>query len=187
MKKWIALALVLASLLALGAYVAAGPFLAMNGIRTALAEQDVAKLSRHIDFPALRVSLKAQVEDAMARRLASETQSSLLGAFAASLAGNAMGGGIDAMVTPLGIGALMQGDALWKRALGETVGGDAYAPPVPFNPLRDAVPRYESPSRFTATVVDQQGAPMVFVFRRQGLTWKLADIRLPLAGPTPQN
>jgi hypothetical protein len=68
MKKWIALALVLASLLALGAYVAAGPFLAMNGIRTALAEQDAAKLSRHIDFPALRVSLKAQVEDAMARR-----------------------------------------------------------------------------------------------------------------------
>jgi hypothetical protein len=178
MKKWIALAL--AVLLALGAYVAAGPYLAINGIRAALAEQDAGRLSRHIDFPALRVSLKAQLEDAMARRLASETQSTLLGAFAASLARNAMGGGVDMMVNPLGIGALMQGHSLWKRSVGDTVGGDTYGRPTPADPLREAVHRYESPSRFTATVLDPQGDPIVFVFRRQGLTWKLADIRLPL-------
>ena len=40
--------------------------------------------------------------------------------------------------------------------------------------------RYESPSRFTATVLDEDGKPMVFVFKRNGLRWKLADIRLPI-------
>ena len=178
MKKWIALAVVL--LLALGGYVAAGPYLAMNGIRQALAEQDTGQLERHVDFPALRVSLKAQLEDKLARSVGSGVQSNLFGAFALSLAGNAVGRGVDTMVTPLGIGALLQGRGLWKKSIGETADGDTYGKPVPADPLREAVRRYESPSRFTATVTDEDGDPVVFVFKRNGLRWKLADIRLPM-------
>lgn len=178
MKKWIALAVIL--LLALGGYVAAGPYLAINGIRTALAEQDTGKLEKHVDFPALRVSLKAQAEDALARRAGSDVQSSLFGAIALSVAGDVLGSGVDAMVTPLGIGALLQGRSMWKKSLGETVDGDTYGKPVPADPLKNAEHRYESPSRFTATVRDEDGRPVVFVFKRNGLHWKLADIRLPL-------
>lgn len=178
MKKWIALALVL--LLAVGAYVAAGPYLAINGIRQALAEQDTGKLARHVDFPAVRVSLKAQLEDAMARRIGSDTQSSLMGAIAMGLGRSLMGASVDAMVTPMGIGALLQGRNMWKQSMGETVNGDTYGPAVPADPLASAVHRYESPSRFTATVLDEDGDPVSFVFKRDGLQWKLADIRLPL-------
>ena len=178
MKKWIALAVIL--LLALGGYVAAGPYLAINGIRTALAEQDTGKLEKHVDFPALRVSLKAQAEDALARRAGSDLQSNLFGAIALSVAGDMLGSGVDAMVTPLGIGALLQGRSMWKKSLGETVDGDTYGKPVPADPLKNAEHRYESPSRFTATVRDEDGKPVVFVFKRNGLSWKLADIRLPL-------
>ena len=178
MKKWIALALVL--LLALGGYVAAGPYLAINGIREALAEQDTGKLERHVDFPALRVSIRAQLEDAMARRAGSDVSSNLFGAFALSVASNLLGTGVDAMVTPLGIGALLQGRTMWKKSVGDTVDGDTYGEAVPADPLKQAEHRYESPSRFTATVRDEDGDPVVFVFKRSGLTWKLADIRLPL-------
>ncbi|MEO6103720.1 MAG: DUF2939 domain-containing protein [Pseudoxanthomonas sp.] len=178
MKKWIALALVI--LIALVGYVAAGPYLAINGIRQALAEQDTGKLERHVDFPALRVSIKAQVQDSLARRAGSEAQSNLFGAIALSIAGSALGSGVDAMVTPLGIGALLQGRSMWKQSLGETVDGDTYGKAVPADPLKDAEHHYESPSRFTATVHDENGKPMVFVFKRTGLRWKLADIRLPL-------
>lgn len=178
MKKWIALAVIL--LLALGGYVAAGPYLAINGIRTTLAEQDTGKLEKHVDFPALRVSLKAQAEDALARRAGSDLQSNLFGAIALSVAGDVLGSGVDAMVTPLGIGALLQGRSMWKKSLGETVDGDTYGKPVPADPLKNAEHRYESPSRFTATVRDEDGKPVVFVFKRNGLHWKLADIRLPL-------
>ena len=178
MKKWIALTVVL--LLALGAYVVAGPYLAINGIREALAEQDTAKLEKHVDFPALRVSLKAQVEDSLARRAGSEVQSNLFGAIALSVAGNLLGSGVDAMVTPLGIGALLQGRSMWKKSIGDTVDGDTYGKPVPADPLKNAEHHYESLSRFTATVHDDDGKPVVFVFQRNGLHWKLADIRLPL-------
>ena len=105
MKKWIALTVVL--LLALGAYVVAGPYLAINGIRTALIEQDTGRLERHVDFPALRVSIKAQMQDKLARRTG-DMQSNLAGAFALSIANNFVGSGVDAMVTPLGIGALLR-------------------------------------------------------------------------------
>ena len=177
MKKWIALTVVL--LLALGAYVVAGPYLAINGIRTALIEQDTGRLERHVDFPALRVSIKAQMQDKLARRTG-DMQSNLAGAFALSIANNFVGSGVDAMVTPLGIGALLQGRSLWKKSLGETVDGDSYSKAVPVDPLKQAVRRYESPSRFTATVLDEDVKPMVFVFKRNGLRWKLADIRLPI-------
>jgi hypothetical protein len=178
MRKWIALALVL--LLALGGYVAAGPYLAIRGIQQALKDQDVSALSDHVDFAALRVSFRAQLEDALARRAGSEMQSSLLGQLGLSLGNRVVGLGVDAMVTPVGVAALLQGRSVWKRALGETANGDTYGPPAPVEPLKQAEHRYASLSRFTATTYDQAGAPTVFVFTRQGLRWQLTDIRLPL-------
>jgi len=178
MKKWIALVLVV--VLAVVGYVAAGPYLAIQGIRTALAEQDTAKLERHVDFPSLRVNLRAQFEDYLARRAGPELQSNLFGAFALSVANNLITSGVDTLVTPLGIGALLQGRSSWKKATGQTIGGDSYAPAVPADPLREASHHYESLSRFTATVHDDDGDPVVFVFTRQGLRWRLTDIRLPL-------
>ena len=139
--------------------------------------QNLVLLSQ--DFPALRVSIKAQMQDKLARRTG-DMQSNLAGAFALSIANNFVGSGVDAMVTPLGIGALLQGRSLWKKTLGETADGDSYSKAVPVDPLKQAVRRYESPSRFTATVLDEDGKPMVFVFKRNGLRWKLADIRLPV-------
>lgn len=178
MKRWIALVLVV--LLGLAAYVGAGPYLAIHGIRTVLAEQDTGRLQRHVDFPALRVNLRAQVEDAVARRAGPDVGGNLVGAAALSIANRVLGRGVDMLVTPMGIAALLEGRATWKRAIGDTVGGDTYAPPVPADPLKQARHRYESPSRFTATVHDADGDPVVFVFSRQGLRWRLTDIRLPL-------
>ncbi len=61
MKKWIAL-LVLAVILMIG-YVAAVPFLTVNAIRNAVQSNNTAALSRHVDFVAVRRSLKAQVDE----------------------------------------------------------------------------------------------------------------------------
>ena len=180
MKKPLVIGLLLAAIVALASYVAAGPYLALHGIRTALAEQDTARLERHVDFPALRVNLRAQVEDHLARQAGPDVSSNLFGAAALSLANQVLGRGVDTLVTPMGIAAVLQGRATWKRAVGETVGGDTYAPAVPAEPLKQAEHRYESLSRFTATVQDDDGDPVVFVLTRQGLRWRLTDIRLPL-------
>lgn len=178
MKKWL-LAVILVLLVVAG-YVVAGPYLALHSINNAVQQRDAAKLSRHVDFPLLRVNLKAQLNDYVVRRAGPNLQSSLFGAAALGIAGSLAGAGVDTLVTPVGIGALMQGQGLWKRAIGDTVGGDTYAPPAPAEPLREARHRYESSSRFTATVYSDDGQPLVFVLSRQGLRWKLTNIILPL-------
>lgn len=177
MKKWIWLpAMVLAAVLT---YVAAGPYLTISAIREAVKTEDARALARQVDFPALRTSLKTQLTDHLVREAGPEVQAGLFGAFGLRLASSLVGGVVDAMVTPVGLGAMMEGRKVWNR-------GSNIAPPSRGEtgqqpqPLRDAVQRYESPSRFTATVQDDSGRPVVFVLTRNGLRWKLSDIRLPL-------
>ncbi|MEO5963111.1 MAG: DUF2939 domain-containing protein [Thermomonas sp.] len=180
MKKWL---LVFALLLAaVAAYVAAGPYLAINGIRKALAAQDVAALERHVDFPTLRLNMKAHVEDYIARKGGGIAESGgLLGAIGMQIAGGLGNTAVDTMVTPLGIGALLQGHSTWMRASGQTVDGDTYGDPRPADPLKDATHHYESLSRFIATVPNDQGQPVTVVFQRTGLRWRLSDIQLDTA------
>lgn len=190
MKKW--LWLIVALLIALVAYVGAGPYLTVRAIRSAIERQDATALSKQVDFPALRTSLKAQLTDRMVREAGPDVQSSTFGAIGLSLAGGLIGGVVDAMVTPTGLGALIEGRKVWKRvddgfssspepvvAPADSSAAPATSPVAP-RPFDGAKYRYESLSRFTATVQDDSGRPIQFVMTRDGLNWKLSDIRLPL-------
>ncbi|MCD9027638.1 DUF2939 domain-containing protein [Luteimonas sp. BDR2-5] len=160
------------------AYTAAGPFLTINAIRAAVQAEDSRALSKQVDFPALRQSLRLQLADAMVRGAGADVQSSLLGAIGLQLAGSAVGSGVDLMVNPVGLSALMRGRRIWNLSTGAPLlddGGDATQTDL----LADARYRYHSPSRFTATVRDDRGRPIVFVLTRKGIGWKLSDIRLP--------
>ncbi len=173
MKKGIALATVL--LVALVVYVFVGPYLSVRAIRRAVVAQDAAALAKQIDFPALRSSLKAQVEDRMVRNAGADIQASTLGAFGLKIAGAVADTTVDAMVTPTGLGALIQGHILYKRFDDGLSSSEPSSP----EPLHDASYKYESPSRFVATTHDSHGRPMVFVLTRHGLQWQLSDIQLP--------
>jgi len=182
MKKWL-LPTVAVLLVLLAGYVAAGPWLAIHGIGKAIEQRDAARLSRYVDFPALRVNLKAQLDDQLVRRAGSGLQSSLFGAVALGVAGRLTGAAVDVMVTPTGVAALLQGHDVWKRATGDTADGDTWGPPAPARPLQSAHGRYESLSRFTATRQLEDGSEVVFVLSRQGLRWRLTDIALPRDAP----
>ena len=179
MKKWLVLAL--AALIALAAYVVGGPYLAINGVRNAIRQQDTAALARHVDFPVLRGNLRAQVDDYLLRQAGADVQRNVFGAIALQVAGGIAGGAVDTLMTPTGIGAVLGGRSLWHRSSGGGIDrSDSYAHNAPRDPLQGARYRYESTSRFTATVADRSGDPVVFVLSREGLRWKLTDIRLPL-------
>jgi hypothetical protein len=187
MKKWLALFLVI--LFVVAGYVAAGPYLTVRAIKSALREQDADALSEQVDFPALRASLKAQLLDAMVREAGEDVQANPLGAFALTMGTGLINASVEAMVTPVGLAGVMEGRKLWsnardsfRRPTTDAQGAPVAAP----EPLRDARYRYESLSRFTATVEDDSGKPLVFVLRRDGLNWKLADIRLPLTETPPR-
>lgn len=178
MKRWFWLpAVVLALLLA---YAAAGPFLTVHAIREAVQAQDAAALSRQVDFPALRGSLKAQLADRLAREAGADAQDNPFAAFGLRLANGAIGGLVEAMVTPAGLGAVMEGRKVWDRASGvPPPPGDAATGAGAHAPLQDPQYRCESLSRVTATVRDAEGRPLVFVLTRHGLRWTLSDLRLP--------
>jgi Protein of unknown function (DUF2939). len=169
-------ALLLAALLAVGAYVAAGPWITVHAIRDAIEANDSAALSERVDFPALRSSLKRQLADRLIRAAGPELQSNALAALGIGIATGASSMAVDATVNPLGLAALMQGRAIWRQV------GDDFVPPDPAvpaqRPFQDARYQYESPSRFTATVHGEDGRPLVFILTRQGLHWRLTDIRL---------
>lgn len=176
MKKWIWLAAAL--LLALGAYVAAGPYLTIRAIQQAVQEDDTRALARQVDFPALRSSLKLQLDDYLVRSAGADAQGSALGQIGLRIASGVAGGAVDAMVTPVGLAAMMEGRRVWRRVDVRALPQSA-SEPAP-KPLQGAEHRYESLSRFTATVHDDTGRPVVFVLTRDGLRWRLSDIRLPL-------
>ena len=175
MKKPVVIVALVA--LALVAWVAAGPWLTVNAIKDALREQDSTALAEQVDFPALRASLKHQLADRLVRGAGTEVQSSALGAIGLRMATGATSMAVEATVNPLGLGALMEGRAVWRRV------GDDFSPPAPGGsdrePLRDASYRYESASRFSITVPGASGGPLVFILTRQGLRWRLTDVRLP--------
>lgn len=179
MKRWW-WTLPLLAMLALAAYVVAGPWLTIRGIDQAIAERDVPGLARHVDFPTLRVNLKAQLDDAMVRRAGIDAQSSMFGALALQAIGGVSNLAVDTMVTPAGVAALLQGRMLWKRASGDTIGGDTWSDTTPDHPLREAELHYLSTRRVTATVQTEAGTAIVLVLTRDGLHWKLSDIILPL-------
>ena len=166
-------------------HVATGPYRTLASIRTAIADDDASALAAHVDFPALRASLKDQLRDRLARGYGDRASGSTVGLLALGAAGHAVDGAVEVMVTPLGLGALMQGRMMWQGAR------DAFDPPpaaddastaTATGPLDTAEHRFESASRFTATFPDEDGRPVVLVLSRQGLDWRLTDIRLPRAG-----
>ena len=133
----------------------------------------------------MRGNLKAQLDDYVLRQAGPDMQSNPFGAIALRLAGGLSGGAVDALLTPAGIGAVMEGRNLWQRGTGAGIDrSDSYAHSAPPDPLKDARFRYESTSSFTATVADNSGDPVVFVLSREGMRWRLSDIRLPLLRPT---
>lgn len=175
--------LLLGVLLLLVAAWASGPYLTVRGLAQAIETRDTAKLDRYVDFPMLRANLRAQLDDYVVRRAGPDVQSNLIGALLLSASQRLSGTAVDALVTPTGIDAVLEGHTLWKRASNDLESPDTYAGPRKPRPLQGAEHHFESLSRFTATTHTPQGEPVVFVLQRSGLRWKLVDIRLPLGTP----
>ncbi|WP_297831778.1 DUF2939 domain-containing protein [Thermomonas sp.] len=178
--KW-GLALVVAALLAVLGYVAAGPWLAINGIRKITASGNVAELWRFVDFDQLRASVGPQIRERIARQLLERVGSSEQPQTLAQVTELIGKRPIDALSSPEGIQHLLRNNILTPTPAPSAAGSGAAANATrpPSDPLKDAVTHFESASLFTATVPNADGKPLVFEFRRDGLSWKLTGLRLP--------
>lgn len=173
--KWL-LAVAALILLVLLAFVVAGPWLAINGIRNVVASGDYGELWRFVDFDRLREHVRPQLQARIARGIIERAGAGSTTAAIAAVTDLISKPAIDAMVSPLGVATLLRGTALARQVNGPK---DPDGKPRAVDPLKGATTGYVSPSLFTATVQNAEGQPVVFEFRRSGLGWKLTGIDLP--------
>ena len=173
--KWL-LAIVALILLALLAFVAAGPWLAINGIRNVVASGNYGELWRFVDFDRLRDNVRPQIQARIARGIIERTGQGNTTDAITGVTDLLSRPAIDALVSPVGVATLLRGTALARQISG---GKDADGEARAVDPLKGAKTGYVSPSLFTATVQNAEGQPVVFEFSRTGLSWKLTGYRLP--------
>jgi len=144
------------------------PYLVLWRMRGAVERGDAAAISAHVNFPLLRENLKGSLSAAMTQR--SERQSSAgVSAFGALLAGAIVEPMVDAMVTPEAVAKMMRGQK-------PTQNGAAALPTELATDMG-----YEDLSTFVVTTKrPEQPDGVSAVFTRDGLSWKLSAVRLPI-------
>ncbi len=196
-KLWISAA---AAGLALfvGVYLGS-PLLAANALRDATQSGNADRLQRLVDFPAVRESLKGQLNALIMESMRDdpELRDNPFAGFAAVLAPAIVNQAVDGYVTPDGLARMMQAEPPAQAV------GPSEAPVAP-SLGRNAMPgkaaikhgyRDLDTYAITSTSADA-AASFSFILHRQGLFgWKLARIELPkslgksptkpIAAPTP--
>lgn len=176
MKKshWIIVLLLIAGI----GYVAASPLITIHQIKSGIEEQDLEKLSENIDFPVLRQNMKEQINAVMMKEAASELEDNLFTALAVGFASKLVDGMVDLFVTPSGLASLSEGEKPSKHS--SEPSSDSGATSDKRELFKDARYSYDSTSKFSVWVPNDDGEEIRFVIQRNGIEWKLANIIIPM-------
>lgn len=162
MKRWpIAVGVLL--IVAAGAWAWGSPYWTVSRLKQAADARDVATLSAHVDYPAVRESLKLQLRERLGRTRSSDDPLEALGAAVAERFAAPV---VDALVTPEGVRVIFATGAGASANRPGTLGVKADAMTL----RRDGLGQF--------SLVQREGGGAL-VFRLQGLRWMLTDIRVP--------
>lgn len=180
MKK-IAIAAAVAAV-ALLATTYATPYYTLHQMKTALAERDAAAFSSHVDFPALRESVKQQMNGAMADSVkAVGASNNPFAAMGQAVASAMLGKVIDAMVTPAGVLAMVNQSALGNATRHEAERGEpAQAAPAVGKNRADYSAGYAGWNKFAIRATDggpDQGGALLLC-RRGIWNWQLCAVEV---------
>lgn len=184
-KMWWAAAVVAA--VAVGAAYVGSPFLAANGLRAAAQSGDVDKLQRLVDFPAVRESLKGQLNAMVVQAIQSDPdlKDNPFAGIAAVMAPAIVNQAIDGYVTSEGIAAMMAANRPAAPVPAPGNGSsDKGRPREASHPETGAAFEhgYKDLDTYVITSVNAADpkARFSFVMHRRGLfDWRLTRIELP--------
>ena len=182
MKKLFGNLLLLAVVGAVVSFFAA-PAVAFFGIRSAADANDVAGLSRLVDFSAVRQSLRPQLSGNPAAMAPAPTfLEDPIGAVRRRLepTDTAAIADADAYLTPAALAGLTRGDGRYASQRAAAPEGEPSANPMP-------APVFWGVNRVRMAITDEGGSRTIFTFERKGpFEWKLVHIGLPEGvAPTP--
>jgi hypothetical protein len=164
---------VAAVLVLLLGYVVATPYIAVSQMQAAAEARDGQALSEYIDFVAVRQSLNTQLTAMLANEMAQSNDDDAMGLLGAAFGNKIIELLLDAIVTPEGLVAVLNGDSMTDVLDQEAS--------VSATPANTAVSMgYQSLDTFGVTITntDTQSATTLLL-TRDGLNWRLSEILLP--------
>lgn len=156
-------------------YAAAGPYLTVEAIKQGIVEEDSQKLSDNIEFVTLRKNVKKQLNDSIKNFVADDPEENPFAAMAASLASRYVDTVVISIVSPAGLAALMEGRQPPAMNKGQNM-----APPNKENLFKYGKYSYDSISSFTVSVPNEEGSDARFILHRNGLSWRLVNLIVPV-------
>lgn len=163
----------LIAIFAIGVYFS--PYLSVYNMKKAAEKQDADALSRYVDYPALRESLKANFNAMMASEI---TQSdNPFGALGTALGAALVNQMIDAFITPESLAMLIKGE---EPQIGDSE--KQYTEKQPPKPDAETSMSYDGLNQFVVKIKDKSSSegPIKFIYKRTGIiSWKLSALRLP--------
>lgn len=174
MSKKLSLSLITISLAA-AAVVYASPYYAVYQMKQAAQQRDAERLNNYVDFPVLRQNLQAAIDQKLQQTLQQTRDNNPFSGLAAGIAGKFATMMIDAIVTPQGLAAIVNGS---KPELGKTRPATETDKQESTKKETHISYRYRGWSDFNVNVVDDSGKQTVTLnFQRHGLlNWKLNAI-----------
>lgn len=159
---------------ACGGGLYASPYITLYQMYQAVERKDVQEVSNYVDFPALRDSVKTNLQTIVTRETA-QSSNPILGLLGSVMGGAVLNPVVDNLVTPSGVAALLEGQQL---QLGNK-GSKAQFEPGTGSP--DVKAGYESFNQFAVTVKPKGESiePVTILLSRNGLSWKISGVRLP--------
>lgn len=165
-KAWIAV--IVAFTLALIGYIWIGPTLTLNGIIKSANEQDTERLRELVDFPVLRENLKEQINAQVSQHMTEELKDNPFAAVFSGMANMMTDKVVDSLITPDGLLNLSRFDTDKERKRTGVI-----------DLLGRTECTFHSISRATITKNAPADEDLRLIFARNGLSWKLVNIRVP--------
>lgn len=170
-------------LVALAAYWHWSPYLTMRSLQQAAEKNDGDAFNDHVDYPALRESMKGQFAARMAATMGKDAKDNPFAALGTMLAMAMVNQMVDSLVRPESMMAAMQsGKVDAKAAIGTRAESSTSTEPrkrvhwIFERKGADRLIAYPSESEAMPPEAERVG----FVFQRRGFAdWKLTELRLP--------
>jgi|GEM_PF-1029658 len=155
-------------------WVVGSPYYVAYNMKLAADSQNSDKLASYVDFPQLQANAKQQLDSTIAAQ--SQGQNPMIAVLGQGLGSLLSDKIIESTITPAGLSELLRGA---NKVTVKTQSGDQQptAPQSQPTPNNDVSFGYKAWDKFTIDIENQTSRLTQLILTRQGVTWKLTDVR----------
>ena len=164
--------------IALGVYLASGPFITIHGIKSSIKEKDSDRLSSYIEFDLLKKNLKEQFSTEMLKATSADSDKNPLGMMVAGFASQVVDGLLDTYLTPSSIALLLEGEKpdRYRSTFNHQNAAKEENKKARAEPLEEYSVRFISHDRFYVYTKGSHGQEIKIILQRFGVDWKVTNI-----------